>query len=174
MSVTSIPIERFLFGNEHWRSYRAIDEIGVYCDLLDNLQAKIDSLKTRGKDDEVTLVNVQAVISSYAVEIAMKSLWALDNSPATPPRGRDGHDLLIMFDGLKKETVESLGRFQLTRKVLEDFPSPFPSNRYSMEASSRDIVVYEAGFLRSLAQLMRDKLDQAKATRSQTRVAHST
>ena len=162
MPTISVPIERFLFGNENWRSYRAVDEIGVYCDLLDILQARIDSLQTRGKDEDVTLVNVQAVISSYAVEIAMKSLWALDNSPATPPRGRDGHDLLIMFDGLKKETVESLGRLQLTRKVLEDFPSPFPSNRYSMEATSRDIVVYKAGFLKSLAQLLRDNLDQAR------------
>lgn len=162
MSVISIPIERFLLGNEHWRSYRAIDEIGVYCDLLDGLQDRIDSLQVRGKDEEVTLFNVQAVISSYAVEIAMKSLWALDNSPATPPRGRDGHDLLIMFDGLKKETVESLGRLQLTKEVLKDFPSPFPNNRYSMEVSGKDIVVYKAGLLRSLAQLLRDKLDQTR------------
>jgi len=158
----SVPIERFLFGNENWRSYRAADEIGVYCDLLDILQTRIDSLQTRGKDEEVTLINVQAVISSYAVEIAMKSLWALDNSPAIPPRGRDGHDLLIMFDGLKKETVDSLGQLQLTRKVLEGFPSPFPSNRYSMEANSRDVVVYETGFLRSLAQLLQDRLEQSK------------
>ena len=158
--VSTIPIERLLFGNEHWRSPRAINEIEIYCDLLDYLQDRLDSLEVRGKDEEVTLVNAQAVISSYAVEIAMKSLWALDNSPATPPRGRDGHDLLKMFDGLKKETVDSLGRLQLTRDSLKVFPSPFPSNRYSMEASTRDIVVYEAGFLRSLAQLLKDKLDQ--------------
>ena len=162
MPTISVPIERFLFGNENWRSYRAVDEIGVYCDLLGILQTRIDSLQTRGKDEEVTLVNVQAVISSYAVEIAMKSLWALDNSPATPPRGRNGHDLVVIFDGLKKETVDSLGQLQLTRNVLEGFPSPFPSNRYSMEASSRDVVVYEAGLLRSLAQLLRDRLDQSR------------
>lgn len=162
MSVIPIPTERFLLGNEHWRSYRAIDEIGVYCDLLDVLQDRIDSLQVRGKDEEVTLFNVQAVISRYAFEIAMKSLWALDNSPATPPRGRDGHNLLIMFDDLKKETVESLGRIQLTKEVLKDFPSPFLNNRYSMEASSEDIVVYKVGLLRSLAQLLRDKLDQTR------------
>ena len=162
MSVISIPIERFLFGNEHWRSYRAIDEIGVYSDLLDGLQARIDSLKTHGKDDELTLINVQAVMSGYAVEIAMKSLWALDNSPETPPRGREGHDLLRMFDGLKKETVESLGRLQLTREVLKAFPSPFPSNRYSMERGGRDIAVYDSGFLRQLAELLKDKLDQTR------------
>ena len=27
MPTISMPIERFLFGNEHWRSYLAIDEI---------------------------------------------------------------------------------------------------------------------------------------------------
>ena len=78
--LTRISVEQFMFGNRHWRSYRAVDEIEVYCDLLENLQDRIDSLETPGKDEEVTLSNVQAVISSYAFEIAMKSLWALDNS----------------------------------------------------------------------------------------------
>ena len=78
MTIISVSFERFAFGNEHWRSYRAMDEIEIYCDLLENLQDRIDSLETRGKDEEVTLCNVQAVISSYAFEIAMKSLWALE------------------------------------------------------------------------------------------------
>ena len=162
MTSIAIPVGRFLFGNEHWRSNRAIDEIGVYSDLLDELQDRIDSLEVRGKDEETALVNAQAVISSYAVEIAMKSLWALDNSPATVPRGREGHNLLGMFERLKEETAESLGRLQLTREVLKECPSPFPSNRYSMECGSRDIVVYDAGFLRQLAQVLRDKLDQTR------------
>ena len=51
MSTISIPIERIVFGNEHWRSYRAIDEIEVYCDILGNLQTRIDSLETRYKDE---------------------------------------------------------------------------------------------------------------------------
>ena len=85
MPIESMPIERFLFGNEHWRSFRAIDELEVYCDLLDSLQARIESLDIRGKDEEVTLINVQAVLSSYAVEIAMKSLWALDNPAKRVP-----------------------------------------------------------------------------------------
>ena len=162
MPDISIPIERLVFGNEHWRSHRAIDEIRIYCDLLDSLQARIDSLKTRGKDEELTLVNVQAVISSYAVEIAMKSLWVLDNSPSTLHRGPKGHDLLWMFDRLKEETVNSLGRIQLTREALEAFRSPFPSNRYSMECGSRDIAVYHAGFLRQIAQLLENKLDKTR------------
>ena len=35
MKTVSIPIERLMFGNEHWRSHLAIDEVEVYCDLLD-------------------------------------------------------------------------------------------------------------------------------------------
>ena len=134
MSTISIPIERIVFGNEHWRSYRAIDEIEVYCDILGNLQTRIDSLETRYKDEEVTLTNVQAVINSYALEIAMKSLWALDN-PANPVPHT--HSLPTIFDGLKEETVTSLKRLPLTRQMLETLAAPFVSNRYSMESSSR-------------------------------------
>ena len=155
MPIVSMPIERFLFGNEHWRSYRAIDEVEIYCDLLEGLHGKIDSLETRGKDDEITLTNVQAVISSYAVEIAMKSLWALDN-PADPVPHT--HCLPMIFDGLKQETVTSLNRLRLTRRGLETSPTPFLSNRYSMESGTRDITVYDTGFLRSLIELLRDKL----------------
>ena len=45
MATISIPMERFLFGNENWRSYRAIDEVEAYCGLLENLQERIDSLE---------------------------------------------------------------------------------------------------------------------------------
>ena len=72
-SYRKVPV-----GNENWRSYRAIDEIEIYCDLLENLQNRKDTLRTRSKDEDATLTNAQAGISSYALEIAMKSLWALD------------------------------------------------------------------------------------------------
>ena len=39
-----IPLERVLFGNEHWRSHRAINQIEIYCELLEHLQDKIDAL----------------------------------------------------------------------------------------------------------------------------------
>ncbi len=161
MPVISIPIERFLFGNKHWRTYRAIDEMEIYCDLLENLQDRLDSLETRGNDEEATLINVQAVISSYAIEIAMKSLWALDHPADSVPQI---HDLSTIHDGLKEETVKSLERLQLTRKVLEDSPRPFVSNRYSMECGSRDITVYQTPFLRSLIPLLRDKQEETRET----------
>ena len=159
MTTISIPIERFMFGNEHWRSHRAMDEIEVYCDLLENLQDRIDSLETRGKDEEVTLCNVQAVISSYAFEIAMKSLWALDNPDRCVPHK---HDLLIFFDELEEETVKALRLLHVTREVLEVWPKPFLSNRYSMEFRDRDISIFPSRTLRPLVQLLRDKVEESR------------
>ena len=119
MSFVEIPLERLLSGNEHWRSSGAIDEIEIYCDLLDNLQDRIDSLETRGKDEEVALHNVQAVVSSYAFEIAMKSFWALDNSDKPVPHE---HNLLISFDGLREDTVESLKQLPPDQRIVGEMP----------------------------------------------------
>ena len=155
----SIPLERFLFGNENWHSYRAIDEIGIYCDLLENLQDRIDSLETRCKDEEVSLRNVQAVISAYAFETAMKSFWALDNPTESVPHT---HNLTTIFDGLKEELENSLKRFQMTKELLDEHPEPFVSNRYSMEGGSRVITVYETQFLRSLTKVLDDKIEESR------------
>ena len=159
MTYSWIPFERFLFGHDEWRSYRAINEIEVYCDLLEHLEERIDDLETRGKDDEVTLINVQAVISSYSIEIAMKSLWALDHPDKPVPHT---HDLVKIFDGLEDETKKSLAGLQLTRQELQQMPTPFTSNRYSMEQGGRDIAVYSASLLRDVTQLLRDNLEESK------------
>ena len=155
MTKITMTMEKFFFGHVSWRSHRAINEIEVYCDLLDHLQDKKESLETRGKDEEVTLINVQVVISSYAIEIAMKSFWALDHPDESVLHT---HDLVKIFDGLKDETKKSLEGLQLTRQVLNKMPTPFTSNRYSMEHGSRDITLYPPPLLRQLAQLLRDKL----------------
>ncbi len=157
--VGAIPIERFLFGNEHWRSHRAIDEIEVYCDLLDGLQERVDGLQTRGKDEEVTLTNVKAVISSYSFEIGVKSLWALDHPSDSVPIT---HDLLALYNGLSEETVDSLNRLHMTKEAFVDWRIPFISNRYSMESGEREISVYQTEFLRSLAHLLKDKLEETR------------
>ena len=161
MPVGAIPIDRFLFGNENWRSNRAIDEIEVYCDLLDVLQERIEALQTRGKDEEVTLTNVKSVISSYAFEIGVKSLWALDNPERRVPKK---HDLLKLYDGLSEGTVDSLNRLHMTKEAFVKWPTPFTSNRYSMETADRDITVYQTEFLRSLTQFLRDKLQETRKT----------
>ena len=159
MTTTSIPLAWLFWGNEHWRSYRAINEIEIYCDLLDNLQDRIDSLETRGEEDEVTLRNVQAVISSYAFEIAMKSLWALDRPADSVPYK---HDLLFFFDGLIDETVESLKRLQVTREGIEEWPKPFAKNRYSMENADREFTVYPSRMLRPLIELIGEKVEESR------------
>ncbi|MYE54133.1 MAG: hypothetical protein F4X34_02925 [Chloroflexi bacterium] len=165
MSVVQIPFKQLVFGNEHWLSYRAIDEIEIYCDLIENLHSRIDSLlacgKDEDKDEQVAIPNVQAVMSSYALEIAMKSFWALDHPAKCVPHE---HDLTKIYDGLKEETKKSLEQFNLTRELLEYWPRPFVANRYSMECSDRRITVYRAQFLRSLAEVLRDKIEESRKT----------
>ena len=58
MTWISMSLDKFMLVHEYWRSYRAADEIEVYCDVLMFLQNRIESLETRGKDEEVTLINV--------------------------------------------------------------------------------------------------------------------
>lgn len=157
MTKNVIPIDKLMFGNEHWHSAYAADEIEVYCDLLDHLQGRIEALTTRGKDEELTLANAQMFIGSYALEIALKSLWALDHPDDQVPHT---HNLVRLFGGLKEETVKALERLQLTRRVLEKMPEPFTSNRYSMEGFKGWVIVYQASFLRGCAQLLRDKLEE--------------
>ena len=161
MSIRTIPITRSaLIGHEYWRSYRAIDEIEVYCDLLDILAHRRTGQENQVRKRRATLFNVEAVISSYALEVGLKSLWALDN-----PKGIVrilGHNLDKAYDGLKPGTIDSLKLLGLTREGLAKVPKPFESNRYSMESSGREISVYDSGFLRRLAQLLSDRLDQTR------------
>ncbi|GEM_PF-2957696 len=157
MRERSVSIDRLFFGHEYWSSDNAIDEIEVYCELLDHLQDKIEALDTRGKDEEVTLFNVQAVLSSYAIEIAMKSLWALDHPDESIPHT---HNLADIFDQLEDETKKSLEGLRLNRQVLGRMPTPFTSNRYSMEHVDKETSVYKAPFLRDVTQLLEDKLEE--------------
>lgn len=90
----------------------------------------------------------------------MKSLWALDN-----PKGivkKLGHNIEKVYDELKPDTVDSLRLLGLTREVLAKAPKPFESNRYSMECRNKKIAVFDAGFLRQLAQMLKDRLDQTR------------
>ena len=45
MKEKSISFDRLLFGHEYWISGDAIDEIEIYCELLDHLQDKSDPWK---------------------------------------------------------------------------------------------------------------------------------
>ncbi|MYE40258.1 MAG: hypothetical protein F4X27_08535 [Chloroflexi bacterium] len=130
--------------------------------MIDDLQNKLDLLRD-GRREGAAMVSVQAVISSYALEIGLKSLWALDNAPKSAERSGDKvphiHYLLTIFGGLSEETKEKLEEIGLTRSALEEFPKPFFSNRYSMESRSNSLVSYDSGFLRKLGQLLEETLD---------------
>ena len=104
MPTMGFPLERLVLGNEHWSTPGAIDEIEIYCDLLDNLQEKVDALETRRKVEEATLRNAQAFVSSYAFEVAMKSLWTLEHSEK---KVSHNHNMLKAFDQLEQATKNS-------------------------------------------------------------------
>ena len=104
MPIRTIPITRStLIGHDYWRSHRAIDEIEVYCDLLDILEHRRADQDKQGRKERATLLNVEAVIGSYALEIGMKSLWALDNPKGIVKELR--HNIEKVHDGLKPGTV---------------------------------------------------------------------
>ena len=157
---TSISVKKFFVGNEYWDTSTAIDEIKVYCILIDHLDDKIDLLENRDKFEKSAMINVQAVISSYAIELAMKSLCALDNPDNNVPHQ---HDLTKILEKLNTDTVKSLERLHLSHEELKSFPDPFVSNRYLMEYDKIDssIVVYPPPLLRELTQMLEDKLQDA-------------
>ena len=157
---TSISVEKFFGGNEYWDTSTAIDEIKVYCILIDHLDDKIDLLENSDKNEKSAMINVQAVISSYAIELAMKSLCALDNPDNNVPHE---HDLTKILEKLNTDTVKSLERLHLSHEELKRFPAPFVSNRYLMEYDKRDsrIVVYPPPLLRELTQMLEDKIKDA-------------
>lgn len=169
MTETNFITSMFFSEYDPWHPHHAVNEIEVYCDLLEHLQDRIECLEARDRDEKVALLNAQAVINGYAIEIAMKSFWALDHPGERVPKK---HSLVIIFDGLKDETKKTLEGLKLTHQVLERAPTPFISNRYSMEhdicttiqdgyAVERDkrrITLYHPRLLRKLAQILRDTM----------------
>ena len=148
-----------MHGHDYWRSHRAISEIEIYCVLLESVQDRIDSLETHGKEEEAALRNVQAVLSSYALEVALKSFRALDHPTKSVPRT---HKLPRIFRGLKEETKKSLAQYNLVSESFDRFPEPFYTNRYSMEGSGREIATYPVDFLRSLNVALKEKLEESR------------
>ena len=137
MKIVSFPLERLFHGNENWLSNRAIGEVIIYCDLVETLQERIETLETRGKSEEASLGNVQAVISSYAFEIAMKSLWALDNSPECV---KHTHNLLELYDELKHDTKNALSKIGLTRNDLVRSPNLFSATDIQWKSQPRTLM----------------------------------
>ncbi len=140
--------------NENWSTTNAIEQIEVYCEVLEHLEI---SDKSSSKDDRHARFNVRAVNSSYAFEIAMKSFWALDN-----PEDKMiyTHKLLEILNGLRKDTLESLKQIGVTRKsIFRDLKEPFVFNRYSMEGSGiKFCAPYTSQFLRDVNETLKKML----------------
>ena len=162
--IISIPFDQLVFGNPHWDTPKAIDELTVYSYLIDHLDHQIELLNIRHENEEVTLINVQSMLMAYALEIAIKSLWAMDNPDKCM---RHNHDLLGFYRGLQSDTVTSLQDLGLTEDSLKRFPRPFETNRYSMEYTTpekyeKELVRVKASFLKQLGKLLRETLKKRR------------
>ena len=160
----SVPFDQLVFGNPHWDTLLAIDEIMVYSDLIDHLGRQIELLNIRHENEEVTLINVQSVLMAYALEIALKSLWAMDNPDKCM---RHTHNLLYFHKGLQSDSVASLQALGLTEDSLKRFPRPFETNRYSMEFKrpeeyEKEKVRVKTSFLRQFGELLRETLNKRR------------
>ena len=60
----------------NWNVLAAIDEIEAYCELLDGWEKETDSGEMC-KNTETGLISAQAIMSSYALEVAIKSFVEL-------------------------------------------------------------------------------------------------
>ena len=160
----SIPFDQVVFGNPHWDTPLAIDEIMVYSDLITHLDRQRELLNIHHENEEVALINVQSVLMAYALEIAIKSLWAMDNPGKCM---RHTHNLLCFYKGLQSDTVTSLQDLGLTEDLLKKFPRPFETNRYSMEYKTpekyeKELVRVKASFLKQLGKLLREMLEKRR------------
>ena len=140
--------------NGNWSTTNAMEQIEAFCEVLESLEI---SDKSSSKDDRYARLNVRAVNSSYAFEIAMKSFWALDN-----PRDKviHTHKLPEILRGLKKDTLESLEQIGVTPKsIFMGLREPFVFNRYLMEGPGiKPGATYTSQFLRDVKRVLKETL----------------
>ena len=162
--LVGTPMTRILFGHDYWRSERAANEIDEYVKLLGKLDDEMDNIvSTSGhnvlsRQQEVAIIpkmTAYAVISGYALEIGIKSVWALEHPNEKVQRT---HKLLGFYDQLTPSTKKTLRDMRLTRGELENCPNPFEANRYSMETGTKELTLHDPKFLKSLSLLIRSKL----------------
>ncbi len=143
-----------------WCSLQAISELQGYCDLVSEWEKEIESTEVC-KDRKCALIDTTAIMSSYALEIAIKSFVSMDSSHA---KVECTHDLLKLYDNkdMTEDTRGLLKQAGITRQFLENNRAPFIENRYSMDNNaSGKLVTYRASSLRKLVQLLNDKLPEA-------------
>ena len=160
--INRTPMTRILFGHDYWRSERAANEIDEYVKLLGKLDDEMDNIvSTSGRNvlsrqqEAIPKMTAYAVISGYALEVGIKSLWALEHPSE---KVRRTHKLLGFYDQLTPSTKKTLRDMRLTRGELENCPNPFEANRYSMENGTKELMLHDPSFLKSLSLLIRSKL----------------
>ena len=164
MREGSIPWDQLVFGNPYWNTPQAIDEIVVYCDLIAHIDCRIASPDIRHENEKATMRDVQLMLMAYALEIAIKSLWAMDNPDKRMCRT---HALPDLYKGLQTDTTAAIQELGLTEDRLNSFPCPFVTNRFSMEYQEqekylKEKVIVHASFLKQLGELVRETLNKRR------------
>lgn len=140
-----------------WNVPSAITELEGYVTLITEWRKEERSPKI-SDGRKSALFKTRALISGYAVEVAFKTLFVIDN----PDKGLEGtHKLLDLYDGLRKETKESLGKTDIHRFYIEVHPQPFFDNRYFMEGErGKKILIHHPKELISLIQIIKERYKQ--------------
>lgn len=112
-----------------WNVFVAINEVQAFSDLIDEWGEETGR-REGCKQRRSGLISTQAIMSSYAFEIAIKTLVWIDN----PHEGVEAtHDLLKLYRELKEDTKARLEKIGVTYQSLSKDHSPFVKNRYPME-----------------------------------------
>ena len=112
-----------------WNVFIAIDEIESFADLIDEWEKETNGMEGC-KQRRSGLISTQAIMSSYAFEVAIKTLVWMDN----PYKGVAAiHDLPELYKELKEDTKAGLEQIGITYQELKRNPMPVVSSRYLME-----------------------------------------
>ena len=112
-----------------WNVFIAIDEIESFADLINEWEKEISEID-RCNQKRFGLIDTQEIISSYAFEVAIKTLVWMDN----PYKGfAPIHNLPELYKELKEDTKAGLEQIGITHQELKKNPMPVTSSRYSME-----------------------------------------
>ena len=140
-----------------WNVSLAIAELEGYAILIAEWR-KEESSPNTSDNKKRALFKTRALISGYAVEVAFKTLFVLDN----PGEGFEAtHNLLDLHDGLGEETKESLDKADVRREHIEVYPQPFLDNRYFMEGKEgRPILIHQPRELTSIIHIIKERCKQ--------------
>ena len=112
-----------------WCSLQAISELQGYCDLVSEWEKEIESTEVC-KDRKCALIDTTAIMSSYALEIAIKSLFPMDKFTCG---SRVYTNLLKLYDNKDMKKIQDFKQAGITRQFLENNRAPFIEKLGSMD-----------------------------------------